>query len=64
MEIVLSILKYAIWACCAAICRNIAIKKGYNPKWAILWGILGSLIAVIVYACLSDKNKEINENKQ
>jgi hypothetical protein len=64
MEIILKILQYAIWACCAAICRNIAIKKGYNPKWAILWGILGSLIAVIVYACLSDKNKEINENKQ
>lgn len=61
---ILTILQVAIWVCCATICRNIAIKKGYNPKWAMVWGVLGSLIAVIVYACLSDKNKEINENKQ
>ncbi len=55
------ILHFAIVVLCATICKNIAIQKGYNHKWAMVWGILGAAIAVILYTCLPDKN---NENKQ
>ena len=55
------ILNFAILVLCATICRNIAIQKGYNHKWAMVWGFLGAAIAVILYACFPNKNNENEE---
>jgi steroid 5-alpha reductase family enzyme len=40
------------WIAFAIICYVIAKTKGRNPYLAIAWGLLGGLIAVIVYLCI------------
>ncbi|MGYP003289651029 len=46
-----------IWILCGAGCYLLAEKKGYNKILAAVLGVLGGLIALIIYACLENKNK-------
>lgn len=46
-------------------CSLIAKSKGHNQKWAWFWGIVGGMLAVIVYLFLGEtKEKKIEEMKK
>ena len=47
-----------VWILCAIGCYLLADKKGYNKGWAAVIGFLGGVIALIVYACLSNKKEQ------
>lgn len=49
-------LSLIIWILCGIGCYNLAEKKGYNKLLAMVIGILFGLIALAIYACLSNKN--------
>lgn len=53
-----NLITIVIWCVCAVICQKLARKKGYNPHLAAFFGVIGGVISVIVYACLSNKNIE------
>ena len=57
-----NIITIVIWCVCAVICEKLARKKGYNPPLAAFLGVIGGVISVIVYACLSNKN--VKEDKK
>lgn len=59
-----NLITIVIWAICAVICERIARKKGYNPTLAAVFGVIGGLISVIVYACLPNKNIESEKKEQ
>ena len=47
-----------VWILCGVGCYLLAEKKGYNKALAAVLGVLGGVIALIIYACLGNKNKE------
>lgn len=66
MEIVFTIIVYAvmflIWAILGKWGAEIAIKKGYDPIWGTIIGIMFGLIGIGIYVLLP--NKKNNNNKK
>ncbi len=59
MEILYVIFCSLLWG---YVCSLIAKKKGYNINWAWFWGIVGGLLAVIVYLLLGETEEKKKEN--
>ena len=50
-----AIIELVIWIACIYGCYTVAKKNGRNTTLALIWGILFSLIALIVYLIIGKK---------